>query len=305
MAWTTEGNSAPDPFTVNLAVAPHDNLEVNGLTRVNPLLVPGRDTLNLVVISDSLLTNTLTNEVSPTVYYPTNTNPAGSKRLQMGTLWGGAIYMAEELFVGSGPSRLEYAAFNFTSAHCFVRLGDDLLNDDHVDTINIWSIGVGGATAALWAAGGDLNHRIKVTGRHMRARGLDAATTAAIICLGTNDSGLDYFNGTSVYVPAFGANMQSVIDTCRANYINGPILLDRATWVYAPSLGDTQGGLAPGTNAIITHLNSLVAGNANVFHGANLNAFDNSYRVDNVHPNFSPGLPAWSDAHKAALIPHL
>ena len=305
------GNGGLDPYTLSAAAAPNDNREVNGLKRVSPLLIGGQRTLNLVTFGDSLATNVLTQDAVPSFYTPTNITAGAAKQLQMGNLWDGAIYMAEECLVGCGPSRLQFAGQGYTaSVHPLTQACDEILTADLADRIIIWSIAVGGSTAGDWAVGGTLNHRLVVTGKRIQALGLDAASVMLHGCVGTNDAGLDYVDGGSVRSSAFQTKWQSVIDTWRGTdgsglAFTGPILMDRATWVYYPPHGDTVGALAPTTSTIVTALGNLVAGNAGVYHGRNLNAYNNTYRVDFVHPNYSLGLAAWSTSGKTEIIAHL
>lgn len=236
-------------------------------TVLDPRLVPGERTFILVTIGQSLICNS--------VQWPTGTyTPTNGANVQNFNFITGGLYSAKDDLLGCHGQ----------GANAALWIADALLNTGNYDRIILAPIGFSSTGSGQWAVGGNMNHRIPVLAKRLVAAGY--TPTAVLWQQGTADASA----GASQAVTQ--ANLQSMIDTFRANGITVPMLIAKESFVDAahPSNSTTRAAQA-----------AVVNPSANVFAGPDCDLIPASERFDGLHFSYT-GAAHYATLAKDAIV---
>jgi hypothetical protein len=235
-------------------------------TLISPRLNPAERTGIIVTIGQSLICNSVQYPFG--VYSPTN----GAKVQNFNFITGG-VYTAKDDLLGCHGQ----------GANIAVWLGDALINNNIYDRVILAPIGFSSTGSGQWAVGGDMNHRIPVLARRLSQKGY--VPNFVLWQQGTADAAA----GTAQAVTQ--ANIQSMIDTFRANGIICPILISKESY---------QSPAIPSVTATRAAQAAVVNPAAKVYAGADADTLDATKRFDGLHFNYA-GAAAWASLELTAI----
>jgi hypothetical protein len=233
--------------------------------RVRERAQSSASTKAFVVLGQSLLANYVFSDS----YTPTG----GAANLNLNPFDGG-LYRAV-----TGPA----LGPNGTNGCIVSRVADLLITEGDAARVISVNIATGGTTAAAWAPGGNMNHRIGVACKRLLSLGISPA--AVLWEQGQNDA------GSSTTEASYRASLQGVRDTVRGSGVTCPIIVARSTW--SNSLLANSGPIRAAQAGIVDDVD--------FFAGPDSDTLGNSYRADGTHWN-STGAGAVAALWRAAII---
>lgn len=169
-----------------------------------------------------------------------------------------------------------------------VPMADLLIARGYFDRVILVPIAIGGSSAAHWAAGGILNHRIGVTARRLAALGLPPTLVYR------HQGETDHIDGTTQ--SAYATAVLSEIATWRAVGIGCPIFVCLASRIPGPSISDA-----------IRAAQASVVDNVTVFAGSDTDVLGFEYRLGNDNnPDLNyPGILAKAELDATVIGTYL
>lgn len=207
----------------------------------------------------------------------TDYTPANSNAVFQLNVYDGGLYRAVDPLLGGEGTGGSYST----------RLADKWVADGKYQSVVLVPIAVGGTTVAMWAPGGQLNHKIGVAARRLAALALSCS--GVIWTQGEQDA----FNGLSQ--ASYAASLAGVISTFRVSGIAAPFFVALETWIN---------GSQPAGAAAIRAAQAAVVDNVGVFQAGDTDTLGNSFRYDNTHWT-AAGSDAAANLHKAAINLHI
>lgn len=241
--------SAPDPFRLT----PYASFGIGydagpGKQPVDPRLIQGQKTGIALSGGQSNISNSVGG------FFQTHT-PASNMVENLSIIDGG-VYKARDALLGC----------HGTGSNTMTRLGTALIQNGKYDRVILAPIGFSGSGSGDWAVGGSLNHRIAVLARRLAVLGY--VPDFIVWHQGEADAGAQATQAVTA------ANLQSMINTFRANGITCPIYICKVSWT-----GSTSQSYAPTRAA----QGQVVNPAANVFAGADTDTLGADQRYDDLH----------------------
>lgn len=246
------------------------NQNTTGKTSASCTLNPAQTKAIAITIGQSLASNS-----SNGTYTPTNASSVLELNLYAGTCWQMKDPVLSTSLDNTGSS---YQA----------QLGDMLINDAKYQIVYFFNIAIGGSGSAQWATGGDLNNRLNVACRRMKAAGWLEPTANLKIFVLWEEGQTDGILGTSS--AQYQANVISAQNTFIGAGCNFP-------WVIAVST------MSSGTTyPTIQGAQAALVDNVTRFAGPNVDtAVPVGNRYDGTHPSFSTGTGQHATAYKTVI----